>query len=214
METKERILETALELFAQNGYLGTSMSMIAERLGITKAALYKHYTGKQEILDRIVERMNELDRERAAQYQMPQAEAAQFAKAYLSAPAERILAYSTFTKVQFLHWTEEEFSSRFRKMLTLEQYRDPALARLYQKYLAAGPLDYIAAIFRELTGDDKTGMQLALEFYGPIYLLYSIYDGAEDKIPVSALLNTHIDRFIAQVEASYRKKPEIKETHR
>ena len=99
-------------------------------------------------------------------------------------------------------------------MLTLEQYRDPALARLYQKYLAAGPLDYIAAIFRELTGDDKTGMQLALEFYGPIYLLYSIYDGAEDKIPVSALLNTHIDRFIAQVEASDRKKPEIKETHR
>mgnify|MGYP001154836937 CR=1 FL=1 len=72
----------------------------------------------------------------------------------------------------------------------------------------------IDPIFRELTGDDKTGMQLALEFYGPIYLLYSIYDGAEDKAPVLALLNTHIDRFIAQVEASYRKKPEIKETHR
>ena len=35
-----------------------------------------------------------------------------------------------------------------------------------------------------------------------------------DKAPVLALLNTHIDRFIAQVEASDRKKPEIKETHR
>lgn len=211
VETKERILETALELFAQNGYLGTSMSMIAERLGITKAALYKHYTGKQEILDRIVERMNELDCERAAQYQMPQAETAQFAEAYLRAPAERILAYST---AQFNHWTQEPFPADFRKMLTLEQYRDPALARLYQKYLAAGPLDYMAAIFRGLTGDDKTGMQLALEFYGPIYLLYSVYDSAEDKASVSALLNTHIDRFIAQVEASDRKKPEIKETHR
>lgn len=55
-ETKERILETALELFAQSGYLGTSMSDIAARLGITKAALYKHYAGKQEILDRIVQR--------------------------------------------------------------------------------------------------------------------------------------------------------------
>ena len=53
--TKERILETALELFAQNGYLGTSMNDIAARLGITKAALYKHYAGKQEILERIVE---------------------------------------------------------------------------------------------------------------------------------------------------------------
>ena len=40
-DTKERILETALELFAQNGYLGTSMSDIAGKLGITKGALYK-----------------------------------------------------------------------------------------------------------------------------------------------------------------------------
>ena len=44
--TKERILETALELFAQSGYLGTSMSDIAGELKITKGALYKHYTSK------------------------------------------------------------------------------------------------------------------------------------------------------------------------
>lgn len=50
-DTKERILETALELFAQSGYLGTSMSDIAKQLGITKGALYKHYKSKQEILD-------------------------------------------------------------------------------------------------------------------------------------------------------------------
>lgn len=40
-DTKERILETALELFAQSGYLGTSMNDIAKRLKITKGALYK-----------------------------------------------------------------------------------------------------------------------------------------------------------------------------
>ena len=34
--TKERILEVSLELFAQSGYLGTSMSDIAKQLGITK----------------------------------------------------------------------------------------------------------------------------------------------------------------------------------
>ena len=62
--TKERIMETALELFAEKGYLGTSMNDIAKQLGFTKAALYKHYTSKQEILDRIVERMNEMDYER------------------------------------------------------------------------------------------------------------------------------------------------------
>ena len=49
-DTKERILETVLELFARNGYPGTSMSNIAERLGITKAALYKHYDDKQTVL--------------------------------------------------------------------------------------------------------------------------------------------------------------------
>ena len=59
-DTKERILDAALALFAQNGYPGTSMRDIASTLGITKAALYKHYTGKQEILDSIVERMNQM----------------------------------------------------------------------------------------------------------------------------------------------------------
>ena len=52
-----------------------------------------------------------------------------------------------FTKVQFLHWTEEEFPSCFRKMLTLEQYRDSEMANLYQNYLAEGPVAYIEAIF-------------------------------------------------------------------
>ena len=51
--TKERILEVSLELFAQSGYLGTSMSDIAHQLGITKSALYKHYAGKQEIPQQI-----------------------------------------------------------------------------------------------------------------------------------------------------------------
>ena len=114
--TKERILETALELFAQNGYLGTSMNDIAGRLGFTKAALYKHYTSKQEILDRIVERMNEMDYERAESYEMPETEPDGFAEAYLHTPVQKIRAYSM---AQFDHWTKESFSSNFRKMLTL-----------------------------------------------------------------------------------------------
>ena len=200
-ETRERILETALELFAQSGYLGTSMSDIAQRLGITKAALYKHYAGKQEILDRIVERMNEQDAQRAEEYGMPEAE--DFAAAYLRVPSERIRSYST---AQFDHWTKERFSANFRKMLTLEQYRDPALGRLYQNYLSTGPLKYMAAVFRGLTDSDETAMQLALEFYGPVYLLYSVYDGAKDKAAVAPLLNAHIDRFIRKVESGYRKQ--------
>ena len=204
-ETKERILETALELFAQSGYLGTSMSDIAARLGITKAALYKHYAGKQEILDRIVQRMNELDAARAAAYEMPGAAPEGFAQAYLNTPLDRIRAYST---AQFDHWTREPFSANFRRMLTLEQYRDARLAQLYQENLASGPVKYMAAIFRPLTDSDETAMQLALDFYGPMYLLYSVYDGAADQLAVAPILEAHIDRFIAKLEGEYRKKDE------
>lgn len=131
-DTKERILETALELFAQNGYLGTSMNDIAQQLGFTKAALYKHYTSKQEILDRIVEHMNEMDYERVESYEMPETEPDGFAEAYLNTPIQKIRAYSM---AQFDHWTKEPFSSNFRKMLTLEQYRDPKLAQLPSRLL-------------------------------------------------------------------------------
>ena len=199
--TKERILEAALELFAEKGYLGASMSDIANRLGITKGALYKHYTGKQEILDSIVERMNQMDYERAQESEMPETQPDGFAEAYLHTPIERIRTYSM---AQFDHWTKEPFSSNFRKMLTLEQYRDPKLRQLYHDYLATGPTEYMAAIFRKLVDSDEAAMQLALEFYGPMFLLYSVYDGASDKDSVAPMLSAHIDRFIAKIESDYR----------
>ena len=200
-DTKERILDAALALFAQNGYPGTSMRDIASTLGITKAALYKHYTGKQEILDSIVERMNQMDYERAEEYEMPEMQPDGFAEAYMKTPVEKIRAYSL---AQFDHWTKEPFPANFRKLLTLEQYRDERLAQLHHDYLAGGPLEYMAAIFRKLTDTDEEATQLALEFYGPMYLLYSVYDGAVDKDGVCPMLEAHIDRFIAKIESGYK----------
>ena len=194
-------MRIALEVCAQNGYLGTSMNDNAGQLGFTKAALYKYYSSKQGIPDKIVEQMNRMDYERDAEYEMPETEPDGFAEAYLHTPIQKIRTYSL---AQFDHWTKESFSSNFRKMLTLEQYRDPKLAQLHHDYLAGGPLEYMAAIFRKLADSDEDAMQLALEFYGPMYLLYSVYDGAEEKESVSSLLATHIDRFIAKVEAGYR----------
>ena len=194
-------MRIALEVFAQNGYLGTSMNDNAGQLGFTKAALYKDYSSKQGILDKIVEQMNRMDYECDAEYEMPETEPDGFAEAYLHTPIQKIRTYSL---AQFDHWTKEPFSSNFRKMLTLEQYRDPKLAQLHHDYLAGGPLEYMAAIFRKLADSDEEAMQLALEFYGPMYLLYGVYDGAEEKESVSSLLATHIDRFIAKVEAGYR----------
>ena len=197
-ETKMKISEVALKLFSQNGYPGTSMNDIAKQLGITKPALYKHYTSKHEILDFIVKRMKDMDYERAEKYEMPETEPDGFEEAYMNTPIEKIREYSI---AQFRYWTEDEFPSQFRKMLTVEQYRDAEMAELYKDYLAIGPTEYMAAIFRKMAVSDEEAMQLALDFYGPMYLLYSVYDGAENKEPVYSLLDDHIDRFISHMKS-------------
>ena len=114
-----------------------------------------------------------------------------------SLPIEKIRAYSA---AQFDHWTKETFSANFRKMLTLEQYRDPEMAQLYQTYLAEGPLSYMEEVFAEITSDKKMASQFALEFYGPIFLLYSIYDGAKDKKQVVKMVERHVEEFAKRIE--------------
>lgn len=204
-ETKNQIIETALELFSQNGFLGTSMSDIASQLKITKGALYKHYESKQKILERIIERMAELDLERAKKYEMPETEQKKSAEEYAHIPAEKIRDYSI---AQFRHWTEEKFSSQFRKMLTLEQFRSKEMSGLYQNYLSAGPLEYMTEIFKKMTKSKPKARQLALEFYGPIFILYSVYDGAADdkKKSVFVQLENHIKNFIERLEKERAKK--------
>ena len=196
-DTKQRILQEALKLFSQSGYKGTSMNDIASQLNVTKAALYKHYKSKQEILDSIVEKMNELDRERAREYDMPDGTREEDVTEYKHIAVAKI---KQFTKVQFLHWTEDEFCCRFRKMLTLEQYRDPEMAQLYQTYLADGPLSYMEEIFAGIMSDKEKARQAASDFYGPIFLLYSIYDGVEDKKQVVKMVEQHVEKFAKRIE--------------
>ena len=53
--TRRRIQEVALELFTEQGYEGTSLREIAERLGVTKAALYYHFKTKEEIVGSLID---------------------------------------------------------------------------------------------------------------------------------------------------------------
>lgn len=48
-DTKERIMQTALDMFSCRGYEAVSVSDIAGELGITKGALYRHYKSKRYI---------------------------------------------------------------------------------------------------------------------------------------------------------------------
>ena len=54
-DTRKLIRAVALELFAEQGYEKTSLREIAERLGVTKAAVYYHYRTKEEILSSLLD---------------------------------------------------------------------------------------------------------------------------------------------------------------
>ena len=55
MSTKQKILDEALTLFAEKGYDGTGVDLIAKRVGIKGPSLYKHYKGKEEILNALID---------------------------------------------------------------------------------------------------------------------------------------------------------------
>ena len=59
MSTKQKILDEALTLFAEKGYDGTGVDLIAERVGIKGPSLYKHYKGKEEILNALIDAAEE-----------------------------------------------------------------------------------------------------------------------------------------------------------
>lgn len=195
-DTRENILNTALRLFARDGYEAVSVSTIAGELGMTKGALYKHYKNKRDIFDSIVARMYEIDAQRSRQYAMPEGNGDG-----ISAAPESIRA---FTAAQYLFWTEDDFARYFRRMLTLEQYRDCEMARLYSQYITGGPLKYMADLFREMTArgcwKENDPMQLALEFYGPMTLLMAVADGPE-VVDAVELLRAHLRRFVEKNRA-------------
>jgi len=55
MFTKEKMMDAALTLFAENGYDGTSVEQIANIVGIKAPSLYKHYKGKEDILNALID---------------------------------------------------------------------------------------------------------------------------------------------------------------
>lgn len=196
--TKEKILLTSLKLFAQDGYEAVSISKISGELGMAKSALYKHYKNKRDIFDSIINRMDELDYERAREYNMPDGNMDEIIKEYRNISTDKIRIY---TEAQFKHWTEEEFSSLFRRMLTLEQYRNQEMSDLYQKYLVSGPIDYMTYLFAGITGKKEEAKQLAIEFYGPIFLMYSLYDNKREEDDLAEMLKKHVDRFSKKMDS-------------
>ena len=198
-DTKEKIMMTALRLFAKDGYEAVSVSTIAGALGMTKGALYKHYKNKRDIFDSILVRVCQLDVERSKKTGVPEDDFDKMPRTFRSTTAESVMAYM---KAQFAYWTEDEIGCNFRRMLTLEQYRSPEMTHLYQKVLTGGPVDFMEDLFREMmmqgTWQEGSPRLMAVEFFAPFYLLLSMWDaasGKEEKENVAALFTTHLDCF-------------------
>ncbi|MCI7392474.1 MAG: TetR/AcrR family transcriptional regulator [Clostridiales bacterium] len=200
--TKEKILMTALELFARDGYEAVSVRNIAEKLDITKGALYRHFKSKRDIFDSIVARMIEIDAERASACSMPEETYNREAEPYGQTSVESILE---FTEEQYRFWTEDEFAVRFRRMLTLEQYRNEEMARLYSQCIVRGPVEYMTYLFHELIKKGELAQgdpaELAVEYCGPFFLLISMYDCGDNPDKGIELLQRQTRAFMERHRA-------------
>ena len=173
---KEEILIVALHLFARDGYEAVSVSQIAGELDMTKGALYRHYKSKRDIFDCIVQRMEQQDGKQARENEVPEESIEKTPEEYQNLSLDDFVEYS---KSMFEYWTEDDFASSFRKMLTIEQFRSEEMQKLYQQYLVAGPASYVKDLFDSMRVTNPKNK--AVRFYAVMHFYYSLYDGAEDK---------------------------------
>ena len=195
-DTKEKILMTALQLFARDGYEAVPVRTIAEELGMTKGALYRHYKNKRDIFDSIVERMFQIDAQRANDYQMPAETYEVMPDSYQNTSLEDI---QTYTIEQLKFWTEDAFATKFRRMLSLEQYRNAEMKELYSQCIVAGPVAYLEDLFRELIKEGvlkaENPRQLAVEYYAPLFLLINMFDQTGEIEEYMEILKNHTNHF-------------------
>ena len=197
MNTKERILDEALTLFSEKGYANVFVGDIADRVGIKAPSLYKHYKSKRAIFDAIIDEMNRRFEEQAKSLQITGTDASADAGVYKDISEDRLLKTGRDLFLYFLH---DDYTRKFRKMLTLEQFHDAELARIYSKLYVDDPLSYQGMLFGFMvtSGVLKTDnvQIMTLHFYAPIYYLLTVCDREPDREPEALkLLDDHIRQF-------------------
>ena len=197
MNTKKRILDEALTLFSENGYGNVYVAQIAEAVGIKAPSLYKHYKSKQDIFNAILDEMKKSYDKQASMLNISGEDAVSDAEVYSDIGEDELVRMATGLFLYFLH---DEYAQKFRKMLTIEQFRDSELAHLLTKEYADDPLSYQSAMFSMLC--EKGVLRkydpnvMALHFYAPIYFLLTVCDRESQREKESTeLLKRHIRQF-------------------
>lgn len=207
-DTKRVILDKALELFSAYGYDAVSVAEIAEAVGIKAPSLYNHYPSKQAIFDAIVEETslqykNDTDK-LSIHVQNSDLDTGLFSGIsadFLIEKVHQIFEYSLHNKT----------ISRFRRLLTIEQFRSPQLARLYTERYIERLTAYHAGIFRELSaiGDIKCEdpETLAMMYVAPIITLIGVCDREPDlEAECLELIDNHVRLFYNTYNSKVKDK--------
>ena len=207
--TKQEILEASLDLFSTQGYEATSVSQIAEAVGIRKASLYSHFASKQEILDSLLQDVLE-------QYEKHSI----FANADWDDPAftkgkEGVTPDTAVQMIigQIRYIIHDPQISRARKMLTIEQFRNAQMAALQTKRNYTDVIRYFTGLMRflircgKLTEGDPE--MLAAQLCLPISVWINLLDREPEREEEVMKL---IERYIRQFFEAHRVKKTAKET--
>lgn len=176
-DTRARIQQVALELFAEQGYDKTSLREIAERLGVTKAALYYHFRTKEDIIrslfDDLLAEMDEII-EWGKQHESTQANRQELVRRYAG-----LLAGSGEGLIQFVQGNQSavrdledsgEVFRRFRELTILVTDPEAPLVTRLRNSVAIPVLHiaYFSPFDLNATPEERRGaaLDLALELLG------------------------------------------------
>ena len=201
--TKQEILEAALDLFSTQGFEATSVSRIAEAVGIRKASLYSHFESKQAILDALVKDILE---QYAAHSMFVRTdwESGTGAQQVLTpdGAAEMILG-------QIRYILHDPHVSKARKMLEIEQFRNSELAALQTKQNYTNVMEYFTGMMRFLIRqgvlrEDAPGI-MAAQLCLPISAWITLCDREpEREREVLELVDRHIRQFFRAYRSETR----------
>ena len=191
--TKQEILVASLELFSVQGFEATSISQIASAVGVRKASLYSHFDSKQAILDAIVKDVLERYGTRSI-----------FARADWERDVAKLPttpdAAVQMIQGQIQYILHDPTIQRARKMLVIEQFQNPELAKLQTKQNYSDVLGYFTGMITYLVhkgvlaGDDPEIM--AAQFCLPISVWINLCDREPDREQeVMGLVDRHIRQF-------------------
>ena len=194
--TRDEILNVALELFSVNGYEATSISQLADAVGIRKASLYSHFASKQEILDDVVASVLEGYEEHSI-FASDDWDDPEFTKDKEGMTAEDA---AKMIQSQVRYIVHDTSISRGRKMLVIEQFRNQELAVLQTRMNYEDMLKYFEGMIRFLirsnTLKDADIEIMAAQLSLPVTVWIGLCDREPDREEeVMGLVHRHVLQF-------------------